>query len=124
MELRTLISALDTPQVVGVDQLEIGQIVSDSRRVVPGSLFVAVRGVAVDGHQYIASAIEKGAVAIVCEEYPKELADKATFVVVKDSAYALGMLLSKSYGDPSQKLKLVGVTGTNGKTTIATVLYE
>lgn len=124
MELRTLISALDTPQVVGVDQLEIGQIVSDSRRVVPGSLFVAVRGVAVDGHQYIASAIEKGAVAIVCEKYPKELADKATFVVVKDSAYALGMLLSKSYGDPSQKLKLVGVTGTNGKTTIATVLYE
>ena len=124
MELRTLISALDTPQVVGVDQLEIGQIVSDSRRVVPGSLFVAVRGVAVDGHQYIASAIEKGAVAIVCEEYPKELADKATFVVVKDSAYALGMLLSKSYGNPSQKLKLGGVTGTNGKTTIATVLYE
>ena len=124
MELRTLISALDTPQVVGVDQLEIGQIVSDSRRVVPGSLFVAVRGVAVDGHQYIASAIEKGAVAIVCEEFPEELADKATFIVVKDSAYALGMLLSRSYGDPSQKLKLVGVTGTNGKTTIATVLYE
>ena len=124
MELRTLISALDAPQVVGADQLVIGQIVSDSRRVVPGSLFVAVRGVAVDGHQYIASAIEKGAVAIVCEEFPEELADKATFIVVKDSAYALGMLLSRSYGDPSQKLKLVGVTGTNGKTTIATVLYE
>ena len=124
MELRTLISALDAPQVVGADQLAIGQIVSDSRRVVPGSLFVAVRGVAVDGHQYIASAIEKGAVAIVCEELPEELADKATFIVVKDSAYALGMLLSRSYGDPSQKLKLVGVTGTNGKTTIATVLYE
>ena len=124
MELRTLISALDTPQVVGVDQLEIGQIVSDSRRVVPGSLFVAVRGVAVDGHQYIASAIEKGAVAVVCEEYPEELADKVTFIVVKDSAYALGVLLSRSYGDPSQKLKLVVVTGTNGKTTIATVLYE
>lgn len=124
MELRTLISALDTPQVVGVDQLEIGQIVSDSRRVVPGSLFVAVRGVAVDGHQYIASAIEKGAVAVVCEEYPEELADKVTFIVVKDSAYALGVLLSRSYGDPSQKLKLVGVTGTNGKTTVATVLYE
>ena len=124
MELRTLISALDAPQVVGADQLAIGQIVSDSRRVVPGSLFVAVRGVAVDGHQYIASAIEKGAVAIVCEEFPEELADKATFIVVKDSANALGMLLSRSYGDPSQKLKLVGVTGTNGKTTIATVLYE
>ncbi|MGM9798720.1 MAG: UDP-N-acetylmuramoyl-L-alanyl-D-glutamate--2,6-diaminopimelate ligase [Parabacteroides sp.] len=124
MELRTLIGALDAPQVVGADQLEIGQIVSDSRRVVPGSLFVAVRGVAVDGHQYIASAIEKGAVAVVCEEYPEELADKATFIVVKDSAYALGVLLSRSYGDPSQKLKLVGVTGTNGKTTIATVLYE
>lgn len=124
MELRTLISALEAPQVFGADQLEIGQIVSDSRRVIPGSLFVAVRGVAVDGHQYIASAIEKGAVAIVCEEYPKELAGKATFVKVKDSAYALGMLLSRSYGDPSRQLKLVGVTGTNGKTTIATVLYE
>ena len=124
MELRTLISALDAPQVVGADQLAIGQIVSDSRRVVPGSLFVAVRGVAVDGHQYIASAIEKGAVAIVCEEFPEALVDKATFIVVKDSAYALGMLLSRSYGDPSRKLKLVGVTGTNGKTTIATVLYE
>ena len=124
MELRSLISALDAPQVVGADQLAIGQIVSDSRRVVPGSLFVAVRGVAVDGHQYIASAIEKGAVAIVCEEFPEALADKVTFIVVKDSAYALGMLLSRSYGDPSQKLKLVGVTGTNGKTTIATVLYE
>ena len=124
MELRTLISALDAPQVVGADQLAIGQIVSDSRRVVPGSLFVAVRGVAVDGHQYIASAIEEGAAAIVCEALPEELADKATFIVVKDSAYALGMLLSRSYGDPSQKLKLVGVTGTNGKTTIATVLYE
>ena len=124
MELRTLISALEAPQVVGADQLAIGQIVSDSRRVVPGSLFVAVRGVAVDGHQYIASAIEKGAVAIVCEEFPEALADKATLIVVKDSAYALGMLLSRSYGDPSQKLKLVGVTGTNGKTTIATVLYE
>ena len=124
MELRTLISALEAPQVVGADQLEIGQIVSDSRRVIPGSLFVAVRGVAVDGHQYIASAVEKGAVAIVCEEYPEELTDKATFVKVKDSAYALGMLLSRSYGDPSRQLKLVGVTGTNGKTTIATVLYE
>lgn len=124
MELRTLISALEAPQVFGADQLEIGQIVSDSRRVIPGSLFVAVRGVAVDGHQYIASAIEKGAVAIVCEEYPEELTDKATFVKVKDSAYALGMLLSRSYGDPSRQLKLVGVTGTNGKTTIATVLYE
>ena len=124
MELRTLISALEAPQVFGADQLEIGQIVSDSRRVIPGSLFVAVCGVAVDGHQYIASAIEKGAVAIVCEEYPEELAGKATFVKVKDSAYALGMLLSRSYGDPSRQLKLVGVTGTNGKTTIATVLYE
>ena len=124
MDLRTLISALDAPQVIGADQLEIKQIESDSRRVEAGSLFVAVRGVSVDGHQYIANAIEKGAVAVVCEEYLEELVDRATFVVVKDSAYALGMLLSKSYGDPSRKLKLVGVTGTNGKTTIATVLYE
>lgn len=124
MELRALIGALEAPLVIGEDQLEITCVASDSRRVTPGSLFVAVRGVAVDGHQYIGSAIEKGAVAVVCEEQPAEWVGKATFVVVKDAAYALGCLLSRWYGDPSKKLKLVGVTGTNGKTTIATVLYE
>lgn len=124
MELRTLIGALEAPRCVGADQLEITCVTSDSRQVTPGSLFVAVRGVAVDGHLYIGSALEKGAIAVVCEEIPAEWAERATFIVVKDSAYALGLLLSRWYGDPSKKLKLVGVTGTNGKTTIATVLYE
>ncbi|GHT34493.1 UDP-N-acetylmuramoyl-L-alanyl-D-glutamate--2,6-diaminopimelate ligase [Bacteroidia bacterium] len=98
-------------------------IQSDSRKVEEGTLFVAVRGTAVDGHSYIESAIEKGAAAVVCEEIPEGLQGKAPFVVVEDSALALGKLLSAWYDNPSDKLVLVGVTGTNGKTTIATLLY-
>jgi UDP-N-acetylmuramoyl-L-alanyl-D-glutamate--2,6-diaminopimelate ligase len=98
-------------------------IQSDSRKVEEGTLFVAVRGTAVDGHSYIESAIEKGAAAVVCEEIPEGLQGKAPFVVVEDSALALGKLLSAWYDNPSGKLVLVGVTGTNGKTTIATLLY-
>ena len=124
MELRKLINALDAPRLAGQEDVDIQDIQSDSRRVGAGSLFVAVRGTAVDGHAYIGSAIEKGAAAIVCEEIPEELSGRSTFVVVKDSAAALGLLLSRWYGDPSRKLVLVGVTGTNGKTTIATLLYE
>lgn len=108
----------------GIDNPDISGIQSDSRKVGKGSLFVAVRGTAVDGHAYIGSAIEKGAAAIVCEEAPEALKGKAVFVVVKDSADALGKLVSAWYGHPSGKLVLVGVTGTNGKTTIATLLYE
>ena len=124
MELKNIISALDAFTLVGVDDVEITNIQSDSRQVVEGSLFVAVRGTAVDGHAYIAGAIDKGAAAIVCEEIPASVKDKCTFVVVKDSAEALGLTVSRWYGDPSKKLVLVGVTGTNGKTTIATLLYD
>lgn len=119
-----MICALEAPQVVGADNVGITNIQSDSRRATKGSLFVAVRGVAVDGHAYIDSAIKKGAVAVVCEEIPAYMEGECSFVVVKDSARALGLLVSRWYGDPSGKLKLVGVTGTNGKTTIATLLYE
>ena len=124
MELKVLIGALDAATVSGADSVMITNIQSDSRQVVEGSLFVAVRGVAVDGHNYIGSAIERGAAAVVCEEIPAGLEGRCVFVVVKDSAEALGLLLSRWYGDPSRKLILVGVTGTNGKTTIATLLYE
>lgn len=124
MKLNELIQALEAPEIFGSSEVEITGVQSDSRLVVPGSLFVAVRGTAVDGHTYIGAAIEKGASAIVCEEIPEGLNGKATFVVVKDSAPAVGLLASKWYGNPSQKLVLVGVTGTNGKTTIATLLYK
>lgn len=124
MELRNLIGTLEAPVIIGADDVDILSIQSDSRQVSDGTLFVAVRGTTVDGHTYIEGAIEKGATAIVCEEVPACCEGKCTFIVVKDSALALGQLVSRWYDDPSKKLILVGVTGTNGKTTIATLLYE
>ena len=88
------------------------------------SLFVAVVGTTVDGHQYINQTIEKGAVAIVCEQFPEQLHDGITYVKVKDSAAALGIIAANFYDNPSNELKLVGITGTNGKTTTATLLHE
>ena len=131
MELKELIHPLEVLEVVGNTDVEISGIQSDSRTVEKGFLFVAVRGTTVDGHDYIQSAIGKGAAAIVCEEIPA-LSDediqvsesKPVFIRVKDSADALGKSLSAWYENPSDNLILVGVTGTNGKTTIATLLYE
>jgi UDP-N-acetylmuramoyl-L-alanyl-D-glutamate--2,6-diaminopimelate ligase len=96
----------------------------DSRQIVPGSLFFAVTGTATDGHQYISQAIEKGAVAIVCQVVPEVRNEKITYLQVEDSADAMGRIASSFYGNPSGKLNLVGVTGTNGKTTTVTLLYE
>ncbi len=96
----------------------------DSRKVQKGSLFIAVRGVAVDGHQFIARAIEQGATAIVCEELPSSLNAGVTYVQTKNSAQAAGQIAHNFYDAPTKKIKLVGVTGTNGKTTIATLLYK
>ncbi len=126
MELKKLIQTLDVEEVLGNDEVEIKGVQSDSRKVGDGFLFVAVRGTAVDGHNYINGAIAGGAVAVVCEETPS-LSDGSRdvcFIRVKDSAEALGKVVSSWYGNPSDKLTLVGVTGTNGKTTIATLLYE
>ena len=103
---------------------EIKGITADSREVVPGGLFVAVRGVAVDGHRFIGKAIEAGASGIVAEELPADIPAHVETIIVRDSREALGRLASRFYGDPSDELTLVGVTGTNGKTTIATLLYE
>jgi UDP-N-acetylmuramoyl-L-alanyl-D-glutamate--2,6-diaminopimelate ligase len=104
--------------------VEISAVVFDSRKVVRGCLFVAVRGTQVDGHDYIQKAIEQGAVAVICEELPGHTAGEVDFLMVKDSAVALGIVSANFYDNPSKKLKLVGVTGTNGKTTIATLLYQ
>ncbi|MCD8042439.1 MAG: UDP-N-acetylmuramoyl-L-alanyl-D-glutamate--2,6-diaminopimelate ligase [Tannerellaceae bacterium] len=123
MKLKELIQSINTGYA-GTENPEITGIHSDSRQIKDGFLFVAVRGTVVDGHTFISKAIEQGAAAVVCEEVPEDLAGKVVFIPVKDSAGALGKLASVWYGEPSGQLKLVGVTGTNGKTTIATLLYE
>jgi UDP-N-acetylmuramoyl-L-alanyl-D-glutamate--2,6-diaminopimelate ligase len=124
MKLKTLIESLGFRDTGEMDNPEIINIQSDSRKVENGSLFVAVRGTTTDGHAYIESAIVKGAIAVVCEEVPEAHKEKAIFIVVKDSADVLGKLMATWYDYPSDKLILTGVTGTNGKTTIATLLYE
>jgi UDP-N-acetylmuramoyl-L-alanyl-D-glutamate--2,6-diaminopimelate ligase len=83
-----------------------------------------MRGTVVDGHSFIASSIEKGATTIVCEEFPENLNENVTYIKVKDSSKALGQLASNFYGNPSEKLKLIGVTGTNGKTSVSTLLFD
>ena len=103
---------------------EFTRITADSRKVIPGTLFVAVKGYASDGHDYIADAIAKGATGIVCETLPERLEGKAQFEVVENSRRALAILADEYYGHPSRKLKLVGITGTNGKTTTVTLLYN
>ena len=110
--------------VNGSLDLSIEAIASDSRKVAAHSLFVAVKGTQVDGHRFINKAEELGAVAIVCEEFPGTLNEKVTYIKVKNSAVALGYIASNFFDNPSEKLKLVGVTGTNGKTTIVTLLYN
>ena len=124
MQLSDLIGKLNVAKVVGNDCIEITSVEADSRRVAEGSLFVAVRGGSVDGHTFIAKAEAQGASAVVCEELPDELSPRVTYVVTPESREALGLLASAWYGEPSRQLTLVGVTGTNGKTTIATLLYE
>ncbi len=103
---------------------EITVLVFDSRKVIPGCLFFAVRGTLVDGHRFIEQAIASGAVAVVCEEIPQNQNPDTVFIQVKEASEALGFAAANFYDQPSQKLKLVGVTGTNGKTTIATLLFQ
>ncbi|MDD2285499.1 MAG: UDP-N-acetylmuramoyl-L-alanyl-D-glutamate--2,6-diaminopimelate ligase, partial [Paludibacter sp.] len=124
MLLKELLLDIKVLTSVGNQELEITGIEFDSRKISPGSLFVATRGTTVDGHDFIAAAIEKGAVAVVCEQMPELTAGEVTYIQVANSAEALGCLASSWFGYPSSKLTLVGVTGTNGKTTIATLLYQ
>jgi UDP-N-acetylmuramoyl-L-alanyl-D-glutamate--2,6-diaminopimelate ligase len=111
-------------QVVGTTNVAIEAIAFDSRKVVSFSLFTATRGTQVDGHDFINKAIEMGASAIVCEEMPENLVPDITYVKVADSTAALGVMASNFYDNPSADLKLVGITGTNGKTTCTTILYS
>lgn len=122
--LNDILTSLDVVKLVGQSDIDLTGVNSDSRNVEPGSLFVATRGTQVDGHDYIASAIEKGAMAVVCEILPEKLSPDVVYVVVKNTNVALGKIASAWYDFPSSSLRLVGVTGTNGKTTIATLLYR
>ncbi len=110
--------------VLPKEEVDIQGINIDSRLVKKGDMFIAVKGTQTDGHQYIAAAEEKGAVAIVCEKTPEKLSPSVAYITFPNVQNIMGKLATAFYGNPSQKLKLVGVTGTNGKTTIATLLYE
>jgi UDP-N-acetylmuramoyl-L-alanyl-D-glutamate--2,6-diaminopimelate ligase len=124
MIITELVNRIPVVEVHGDSSREVTELVIDSRKVTEGSLYIAIRGTVADGHSFIVSAIEKGAAAIVCEELPETLSENVTYVKVKDSAKALGHLASNFYGNPSQKLKLIGVTGTNGKTSVSTLLFD
>lgn len=127
MQLIHLLQQVDIIQVIGKEDITITGIQSDSRKVAAGNVFVAQTGTAVDGHNFIAQSIEKGATAIVLEkaEYlPTTSHQHVTYILVKNSDEALGKMAHYWYGEPSKHLKLVGVTGTNGKTTTATLLYK
>lgn len=110
--------------VAGSTSAEVKDVQIDSRKVKKGAAFIAVKGAAADGHQFIEKAIENGAVAIVCEEMPEIVNEAVVYVQAENSAAAAGYMASNFFGKPSEQLKLVGVTGTNGKTTIATLLYK
>ena len=124
MKLNQLIKDCQPVQTVGEEGREVKSVQIDSRRVQPGDLFVALRGTQVDGHEYIEKAIGQGATAVVCESLPQHVSEDVTYLVYPDTELAVGPLATACAGNPSQRMKLVGVTGTNGKTTIATVLYN
>jgi UDP-N-acetylmuramoyl-L-alanyl-D-glutamate--2,6-diaminopimelate ligase len=122
--LRDILYKVNIRSVVGSTDIEVKDVQIDSRKVSHGSLFIAVKGVAVDGHQFIEKAVESGAVAVVCEQIPVLKKEDAVYVEVENSAAASGYIAHNFFEQPSAKMKVVGVTGTNGKTTIVTLLYK
>lgn len=124
MKLKDLLEGGVYRMIQGDAEVDIRAVQFDSRKIEEGDLFVAQRGVNVDGHDFIEKAIEAGAVGVVCEKMPEQRKEGVVYVETKDASFLLGVLASNFYGNPSKQLKLVGVTGTNGKTTIATLLYE
>ena len=124
MKLIELLKNVEVLNTFGNTEVEITGVNIDSRRIEAGHLFVAIPGTQTDGHKFIPKAIELGAAAILCEKMPEEQVDGVTYVVVESTESVVGIVATHFFGDPSRKLKLVGVTGTNGKTTIATLLYN
>ncbi|WP_027127189.1 UDP-N-acetylmuramoyl-L-alanyl-D-glutamate--2,6-diaminopimelate ligase [Gelidibacter mesophilus] len=123
-ELKDILYKVTINAVVGSTSLQVNAIDFDSRNIAQGDVFVAIKGSITDGHQYIDLAIEKGAVAIICEILPEKLQNKITYIEVESASRALAFMAANYYQNPSANLKLVGVTGTNGKTTVATLLYH
>jgi len=124
MKLSELLKNIKPTAIVGDSEREVTGIEIDSRKVAAGGLFVAMKGTQVDGHRFIEKAIEQGAVAVLCEDLPEKMPSDVTFVQVESTEEAVGPVATVFFGEPSLRLKLVGVTGTNGKTTIATLLYN
>lgn len=124
MLLKELLKTVGRYEITGSEEIEINGIEIDSRNINEGNAFIAIKGTQADGHNYIGKAIELGASAVVCENLPETTADNVTYVTVNDTEDAVGKIATTFYGNPTDKLDLVGVTGTNGKTTIATLLYN
>ena len=124
MKLEQLIGATKPLQVVGTEDKEITGVEIDSRQMADGKMFVAIQGTQADGHTYIEKAIEAGATAVACQQMPELLHEGVTYLQYADTEAVIGRLATTSYGNPTGRMKLVGVTGTNGKTTIATLLYR
>ena len=124
MKLEELLKSVNPLNITGDTDIEITGVNIDSRRIKDAHLFVAIRGTQTDGHKFIGKAVELGAKAVLCEEIPMERAEGVTYIQVASTESSVGPVATSFYGNPSEKLKLVGVTGTNGKTTIATLLYN
>ena len=124
MKLIELLKNVEVLNTFGNTEVEITGVNIDSRRIETGHLFVAIPGTQTDGHKFIPKAIELGAATILCEQMPEEQVEGVTYIVVESTESVVGIVATHFFGDPSRKLKLVGVTGTNGKTTIATLLYN
>ena len=124
MRLSELLKNVEVLNTIGDAEVDITGVNIDSRRIERGHLFVAIPGTQTDGHKFIPKALEQGAVAVLCENIPEDTVPGVTFIQVASTEDAVGKVATLFYGDPSRKLKLVGVTGTNGKTTIATLLYN
>ena len=123
-KLKELLNGVNVGKVYGDTDREIGHIHFDSRKIEPGDVFIAQRGVNADGHAFIDKALTRGAVAVVCEKLPENRPEEVTYIWTADTSEALGVMAGNYWDNPSRELKLVGVTGTNGKTTTATLLYE
>lgn len=124
MNIEQLITKSKPISIIGQTDVEINGIEIDSRKILPGKVFVAIRGTQTDGHNFISKAIELGATAIVCEQLPSVLSGNVIYIQYQSTEEVVGQLATNFYGNPTSKIKLVGVTGTNGKTTIATLLYQ